>query len=117
MPQWQKSKGHLIITAALELCRNQVTHFYSEKKNTGEMIKMMDLLRTQYRDCKIIYLSWDASLVAHFQGALLKDQGEERGSANPWIPGCKNCPTASRGTISQRYRVGFQRYGTSDHPQ
>jgi transposase len=61
VPQWQKSKGHLIVTAALELSRNQVTHFYSEKKNTGEMIKMMDLLRTQYRNCKIIYLSWDAA--------------------------------------------------------
>lgn len=61
VPQWQKSKGHLIITAALELSRNQVTHFYSKKKNTQEMIKMMDLLRTQYRGCQTIYLSWDAA--------------------------------------------------------
>jgi transposase len=61
VPQWQKSKGYLIITAALELSRNQVTHFYSKKKNTQEMIKMMDLLRTQYRGCKTIYLSWDAA--------------------------------------------------------
>src|SRR5437588_2397444 len=29
VPQWQKSKGCLIVTAALELCSNQVTHFYS----------------------------------------------------------------------------------------
>lgn len=28
VPQWQKSKGALIVTAALELSRNQVTHFY-----------------------------------------------------------------------------------------
>jgi len=61
VPQWQKSKGYLVITAALELSRNQVTHFYSPKKNTKEMIKMMDLLRAQYRDCKTIYLSWDAA--------------------------------------------------------
>ena len=61
MPQRQKSKGYLIVTAALELFRNQVTHFYSKKKNTQEMIKMMDLLRMQYRDCKTIYLSWDAA--------------------------------------------------------
>ena len=61
VPQWQKSKGYLIVTAALELSRNQVTHFFSDKKNTPEMIKMMDLLRTQYRDCKTIYLSWDAA--------------------------------------------------------
>ncbi len=61
IPQIQKSKGCLIITGALELSRNQVTHFYSKKKNTNEMIKMMDLLRTQYRDCSAIYLSWDAA--------------------------------------------------------
>ena len=61
VPQRQKSKGYLIITAALELSRNQVTHFYSNKKNTQEMIKMMDLLRTQYRNCSTIYLSWDAA--------------------------------------------------------
>jgi hypothetical protein len=61
VPQWEKSKGSLIITAALELSRNQITHFYSNKKNTQEMIKMMDLLRTQYRNCQTIYLSWDAA--------------------------------------------------------
>ena len=61
VPQQQKSKGNLIITAALELSRNQVTHFYSNKKNTQEMIKMMDLLRIQYRNCTTIYLSWDAA--------------------------------------------------------
>ncbi len=61
VPQWQKSKGWMILTAALELSRNQVTHFYSRKKNTGEMIKMADQLRTQYRTCSTIYLSWDAA--------------------------------------------------------
>ncbi|HYL11636.1 MAG TPA: IS630 family transposase [Terriglobales bacterium] len=61
VPQRQKSKGCLIITAALELSRNQVTHFYSDRKNTQEMIKIMDLLRIQYRNCTTIYLSWDAA--------------------------------------------------------
>jgi hypothetical protein len=61
VPQWQKSKGWMIITAALELSRNQVTHFYSRQKNTDEMIKMADLLRCQYRACGRIYLSWDAA--------------------------------------------------------
>jgi transposase len=59
--QWQKSKGWMILTAALELSRNQVTHFYSRHKNTEEMIKMADLLRREYRDCRSIYLSWDAA--------------------------------------------------------
>ena len=34
-----KKKGTIIITASLELSTNQVTHFYSECKNTIEMIK------------------------------------------------------------------------------
>jgi transposase len=61
VPQWQKSKGWTIITAALELSTNQVTHFYSLKKNTEEMIKMTDLLREQYWARRTIYLSWDAA--------------------------------------------------------
>jgi transposase len=61
VPQYQKSKGWLILTAALELSRNQITHFYSLKKNTEEMIKMADLLRTEYRTCRTIYLSWDVA--------------------------------------------------------
>jgi len=61
VPQWQKSRGCLILTAAIELSTNQVTHFYSSKKNTGEMIRMMELLIDQYRDRRKIYLSWDAA--------------------------------------------------------
>ena len=61
IPQWQKSKGWLILTAALELSSNQVTHFYSRKKNTEEMIRMAGLLRSQYADRQRIYLSWDAA--------------------------------------------------------
>jgi DDE superfamily endonuclease/Homeodomain-like domain/Bacterial regulatory proteins, luxR family len=61
VPQWQKSKGSLILIAALELSTNQVTHFYSGSKNTTEMIRMMDLLVEQYAHCRKIYLSWDAA--------------------------------------------------------
>ena len=49
------------MTAALELSRNQVTHFYSLKKNTGEMIKLLDMLLIQYKDMRTLYLSWDAA--------------------------------------------------------
>ncbi len=42
-PQWQKSKGSLILTAALELSTNQITHFYSSAKNTDEMIKLLEI--------------------------------------------------------------------------
>jgi transposase len=61
VPQWQKSRGCLILTAALELSSNQVTHFYSDKKNTAEMIRMMDVLIDKYGDRRKIYLSWDAA--------------------------------------------------------
>jgi transposase len=61
VPQWQISKGCVIVTAAIEPSSNQVSHFYSDKKNTDEMIRMMELLVDQYRDRKKIYLSWDAA--------------------------------------------------------
>ena len=61
VPQFQKSKGVLIVTAALELSENQVTHFYSAHKNTDEMVKLLDLLLKKYADQSRIYLSWDAA--------------------------------------------------------
>jgi hypothetical protein len=61
VPERQKSKGSLIATAALELSTNQITHFYSEKKNTEEMIRMLELLISQYRGQARIFLSWDAA--------------------------------------------------------
>jgi transposase len=60
-PQYQRSKGRLIITAALELSTNQVTHFYSENKNTAEMLKLLNILLEQYATCDCLYLSWDAA--------------------------------------------------------
>ncbi len=61
VPQRQKSRGCLIMTAALELSSNQVTHFYSAKKNTDEMIRMMEALINKYPDRRKLYLSWDAA--------------------------------------------------------
>jgi transposase len=61
VPQWQKSRGCMIMTAALELSGNQITHFYSTKKNTGEMIRMMDVLIEKYAQHSRLYLSWDAA--------------------------------------------------------
>jgi transposase len=61
VPQWQKSKGWLIATAALELSQNQVTHFYSRAKNTAEMVKMVKVLLAQYAEASCLYVSWDAA--------------------------------------------------------
>ena len=61
VPQYQVSKGRLIVTAALELSTNQVTHFYSDKKDTAEMIALLRRLLKQYTGCRRIYFSWDAA--------------------------------------------------------
>jgi hypothetical protein len=61
IPQYQNSKGTLIITAALELSTNQVTHFYSAKKDTEEMLKLLDVLLSQSVGCDRIFSSWDAA--------------------------------------------------------
>jgi len=61
VPQRQRSKGTLIITAALELSTNQITHFYSPAKNTVEMVKLLHLLVAKYADQECIYFSWDAA--------------------------------------------------------
>jgi hypothetical protein len=61
VPQYQKSKGSLIMTAALELSQNQITHFYSPRKDTGEMLRMLAKLIQEYKHKSRIYLSWDAA--------------------------------------------------------
>jgi transposase len=61
VPQFQQSKGSLILTAALELSTNQVTHFYSQHKNTNEMIRLLQVLLIKYQNYENIYLSWDAA--------------------------------------------------------
>src|SRR5215469_11667071 len=61
VPQYQKSKGSLIMTAALELSQNQITYFYSPRKDTGEMLRMLFNLLQEYRNKSQIYLSWDAA--------------------------------------------------------
>lgn len=61
VPQWQKSKGAFIVTAALDLARNQLVFFPSEKKNTVETIRLIDLLREQYAGYRTLYLSWDSA--------------------------------------------------------
>jgi transposase len=61
IPQLQRSKGSLICTAALELSTNQITHFYSSKKNTAEMIKLLEILIEKYTTEERIYFSWDAA--------------------------------------------------------
>ena len=44
VPQRQRSKGRITLIGALELSTNQMTHFYLEKKDTEEMIKLYLLM-------------------------------------------------------------------------
>jgi hypothetical protein len=59
-PARQKARGTLILTAALELSTNQVTHFYSQK-NTTEMIRLIEILAAKYAACRQLYLSWGSA--------------------------------------------------------
>lgn len=86
VPQYEKSKGGLIMTAALELSQNQMTHFYSARKDTGEMLRMLRRLMDQYEHKSRIYLSWDAASwhiskmlrdhVARHNEAIIKGEDE-----------------------------------------
>ncbi len=49
------------MTAALELSRNQVTHFYSKSKDSLEMIRLIRVLIRKYKGCRKIYLMWDSA--------------------------------------------------------
>jgi transposase len=61
IPQRQRSRGSLICTAALELSSNQILHFYSKKKNTKEMIKLLRRIVIRYRDQERVFISWDSA--------------------------------------------------------
>ncbi|WP_428329679.1 IS630 family transposase [Mucilaginibacter sp.] len=56
-----KGKGWFICTCALELSTNQLTWFYSRKKDTAEMIQLIEVLSAQYQNQKRLFLSWDAA--------------------------------------------------------
>jgi len=95
VPQWQRSKGYLILTAAVELSSNQITHFYSTKKNSDEMIRMMQVLVAQYGDRQKLYLSWDAASW-HVSKKLFQRIDEHN-----FIVGCKG-PTVETAPLPAR---------------
>jgi len=89
-PGKSKIKDRLILTAAIELKTNQVTHFYSPNKTTVEMIKLVDILVNQYRGLQKIYLSWDAAswhrsnkLNDHLK--VINERGYRKANNTPWV--------------------------------
>jgi transposase len=81
VPQWQRSQGSLILTCALELSTNQMTHFYSERKITDEMIRLLEILLVQYSNQRCLYLSWDAASW-HISAKLAKRVQEANATAD-----------------------------------
>lgn len=71
VPEKQRAKGFVICTAALELSANQVSFFFSQRKNTFEMIRLIELLIQEYYDQSKLYLCWDA--VSWHNSAILKN--------------------------------------------
>lgn len=61
IPQWQESRGAFILTAALDLARNQIVFFFSKHKNSDETILLIDRLREDYSTYRKLFLSWDAA--------------------------------------------------------
>ncbi len=59
----------------MELSTNQITHFYSDKINTTEMIKLLLILLESYKAVDRIYFSWDAASW-HASKALIKKVAE-----------------------------------------
>ena len=111
VPQYQKSKGWLILTAALELSRNQITHFYSLKKNTEEMIKMADLLRAEYRDLPDDLSLVGCRLMAHIEKAIFASGRDQPVGNSKRLPDREDSAPACWRAVPQRNRVGLQRHG------
>jgi hypothetical protein len=103
VPQWQKGRGTIILTGALELRTNQITHFYSDAKNTNEMFKMVDVLRRKYKSIKKMYISWDAA-GWHVSKALKKRVEFLNSWANyDDAPAIELAPLPFEGPIFKRY--------------
>jgi hypothetical protein len=61
VPQWQKSRGGLILTAALEPSGNRAAHFHSTEKDTAETIRTTGLLVERHGDRRKLHLSRDGA--------------------------------------------------------
>jgi len=119
IPQRQRSKGSLICTAALELSTNQVTHFCSKRKNTAEMIKMLEKLVVKYHDQDRIFLSWDAASW-HASKAFVQRVdaiNAERGNAHSIWASSGARSTAKRCAVPERHRVRLFGHGARCYPQ
>ena len=117
VPQWQKSRWCLIMTAALELSGNQVTHFYSAKKNTTEMIRMMDVLIKRYGDRRKLYLSWDAASWHISKQLFARIDAHNSAVPNEGGPLIETAPLPAGAQFLNVIESSLQWHGACDHPQ
>ena len=97
----------------LELCTNQVTHFYSERKNTAEMIRLLDILVADYCDMRDALPVLGCGILAHVERVLQENRLEQCEERVWFLAASGACPTSRVRAISKHHRVRFQRYGAS----
>ncbi len=61
IPQNQKSKGSITLSAALCAKTNQVTWVYEESKDSSAMINLIEILYNQYHNKSKLFITWDAA--------------------------------------------------------
>lgn len=96
VPQWQRSKGALIVTAALELSGNQIVHFYSTRKNTEQIILLLRRLSAEYADRRRIYITWDAAPWHRSRGLFDFIRVHNRDAARGTTPEIRVVPLPAR---------------------
>lgn len=80
IPEYQKSRGKVQFTAALEAVSNQLTWLFTENKCSESLIALLKVLTETYGHCRKLYFTWDAMTV-HSSKALLSwmDEHNRRG--------------------------------------
>src|SRR4051794_16352259 len=116
VPQWQKSRGCLIMTAALELSGNQATHFYSPRKNTVDDPHDGASGREVPRPAEALSLL-GRGLVAYCEASASARSGAQlHCTQRRWANG-RDRSTAVGSSIPQCDPVRLQRLGTLHHSQ
>jgi hypothetical protein len=75
-----------------------VTHFYSGKKDTKEMITLIETLLQEYADEDCLYFSWDAASwhSSKLLFATVKEMNSGQSKSDRKIPTVKFVPLPSR---------------------
>ena len=96
---------------------DQVAHFYSQKKNTTEMIRMMDLLLGALAETGRSSISHGTRRPGIFPKRLFERIDENnKMAAMTGGPIVETAPLPARAQFLNVIECDFQRHGASDHP-